>query len=418
MDKHIQKSKWKNKTVWGTLGLLLLVGIAIFLIKKGQITKQIIDINSLKLAQVSYGGFQEIMVANTILEPEKSVWIDAKDGGNIKQIFVEEGEMVEAGDVLMQLANESVALDLMQRETQMVEQINTMRNIRLTLNQNQRSTLDQFIDFSQQLKLNKHQLKLNQTLLKQAVISDEEFYQTKTQNDYLEQKVRILNTRIKEDSIDREKQVSRIDQSIALMERNLNIIRIKLKEITIVAPISGRLNYFDYEIGQTISRNQNIGRIDNTDRYILRAHIDQHYLSQISEGISGSITLNASKTRLQVFKIFPRIENGQFDVLFEFTSPADSLFNLRRGQNFQIEIELSAQKSALMISKGNFFQSSGGQYVYVLSKDKLTAEKRFVQFGRKNPDVYEIKQGLSEGETVIISNYDSFQDQNLLTLQQ
>lgn len=417
MDKHIQKSKWKNKSIWAISGLVLIVLLAIFWIRKGQESSHIIDQTKLKFAKVTYGDFQEITVANGILEPEKSVWIDAKDGGNIQQIFAEEGQTVEAGDILMRLSNERVTLDLMQRETQMVEQINTMRNIRLTLNQTQRSTEDQYMDFGQQLRVVNHQYKLNLELLDANVISQEEFYQTKVQKDYLENKVNVLEARISSDSQDKEKQVSRIDQSILLMERNLKIIRNKLKELTITAPISGQLNYFDFEIGQMVTASQNIGRIDRTDRYILRAHIDQHYLSRIGEGIKGRIKVNNEFRNLQVYKVFPRIDNGQFDVLFEFLNQSDSTSELRRGQNFQIEIELSTQQTALMVSKGSFFQSSGGQFVYVLHPDGQTASKRKVKFGRKNPSVYEIKQGLEEGETIIISNYDTFQDKNLLTLQ-
>lgn len=416
MDKKIQKSKWKNKRLWSAIGFLCLIGFAIAFILKGQESHLTINYSDLKIGEVTFGDFQEITVSNGILEPEKTVWINANDGGNIQEVFAEEGQMVKAGEVLMLLSNERVTLDLMQRETQMVEQINNMRNIRITLNQNQRTTEDQLIDFTQQLTLTKHQFELNSLLLKKNAISKEEFYQTNTEKSYLEEKVGILRDRIKSDSNYRQKQIERIDHSITLMNRNLGIIRNKLKELTITAPISGQLNYFDYEVGQMITANQNIGRIDKTNRYVLRTQIDQHYIERITEGIQARIRINNQSYTLQIYKIFPRIENGQFTVLLEFiTKPPESL---RRGQSFQVQIELSAQRQSLLIPKGGHYQSSGGQFVYVLSTDGTQARKRNVKFGNKNPKYYEIKSGLEVGETIITSNYEQFKTNNLLTIQQ
>ncbi len=416
MDRKIQKSKWKSKSLWSIIGGICLIGFAIFFIVKGQESTFAVDFSQLKVSEVIYNDFQEITVSNGVLEPEKSVWINANDGGNVQEIFAEEGQMVNAGDVLMLLSNERITLDLMQRETQMVEQINNMRNIRITLNQNQRSTEDQLIDFTQQLKLSNHQLTINATLIEKQAISKEEFYQTKTNKTYLEQKVKVLKNRIQSDSTYRRVQIERIDHSIKLMNRNLSIIRNKLKELTIAAPISGQLNYFDYEIGQMITANQNIGRIDKTDRYVLRTQIDQHYIGRITEGIQAKIRINNTTHTLQIYKIFPRIENGQFTVLLEFVNtPPESI---RRGQSFQIQIELSAQRKSILIPKGGHYQSSGGQYVYVLSPDGSQARKRNVKFGNKNPKYYEIKSGLEVGEKIITSNYEQFKTNNLLTIQQ
>lgn len=416
MDRKIQKSKWKNKSLWSIIGLLCLVSFALLFIIKGQESHLSIDFSQLQFGEVIYDDFQEITVSNGVLEPEKSVWINVNDGGHVQEIFAEEGQTVKAGDVLMLLSNERITLDLMQRETQMVEQINNMRNIRITLNQNQRSTEDQLVDFTQQLNLSDHQHNINTTLVKKNAISQEEFYQSKANKTYLEQKVHILKNRIKSDSTYRRKQIERIDHSITLMNRNLSIIRNKLKELTITAPISGQLNYFDYEVGQMITANQNIGRVDKTDRYVLRTQIDQHYIERITEGIQAKIRVNNTSYTLRIHKIFPRIENGQFTVLMEFTdTPPESI---RRGQSFQVQIELSAQRKSILIPKGGHYQSSGGQYVYVLSPDGTQARKRNVKFGNKNPKYYEIKSGLEVGEKIITSNYELFKTNNLLTIQQ
>ncbi len=407
MDKKIERSRFSWKRI-GSLTAIIFVAttLIVLLVRSGQINKTI-EYKKAKISVVEYGDFQEIILVNGSAESGSTVLVDANEGGVVKRIEKEEGAMVKAGDVLITLTNESVMLDFMQRETHLVEQINNLRNTRINLHQNQRHTEDQLIDFGNRLDLARQQFKMDAALFGDKVIPEQQFFESKTNYDYLQLKVDTEKKRLAEDLHYQLQQINRIDASIKMMERNLSIIKKKLENLSITAPKSGQLNSFNLELGQSLTRNQTIGRIDDPDNYIIQANIDQHYLPRISEGQPAFIKSGNLRYTMTVNKVFPTITQGQFRIDLAFKD--DSLpGNLRRGQTFQVFIEGGALKQSVMIPRGSFYQSSGGQFVYVLDTTSGVAAKRTVQLGAQNPDYYEVKSGLTVGEYVITSSYDAY----------
>ena len=115
-----------------------------------------------------------------------------------------------------------------------------------------------------------------------------------------------------------------------------------------------------------------------------------------------------SKLKAVVSKIFPSVENGQFTVHLTFTGE-HQVHNLRRGQNIRVSLELSAKERALMLKRGGFYQSSNGNYVFVVN-DAGDAEKRTIQLGSQNPRYFKVLEGLNEGDKVITSSYATYGD--------
>jgi HlyD family secretion protein len=407
MDRKIERKRFSWKRI-GLITAIIFVAttLIVLLVRSGQINKTI-EYKKAKVSVVEYGDFQEIILVNGSAESGSTVLVDAREGGVVKSIEKEEGAMVRAGDIIITLTNESVMLDFMQRETQLVEQINNLRNTRITLHQNQRRTEDQLIDFGNRLDLARQQYKIDSGLYWEEVIPQQQYFESRTNYVYFQRKVDTEKKRIAEDLRYQIQQINRIDASIKMMERNLTIIKKKLENLSIAAPKSGQLNSFNLELGQSLTRNQTIGRIDDPDNYIIQANIDQHYLPRISEGQSAFVKSGSERYGMVVNKVFPTITQGQFRIDLKFES--DSLpGNLRRGQNFQVFIEGSALKKSVMIPRGSFYQSSGGQYVYVLDTASSIAAKRNVQLGAQNPDYYEVKSGLEAGEYILTSSYDAF----------
>ncbi|NQX91499.1 MAG: HlyD family efflux transporter periplasmic adaptor subunit [Flavobacteriales bacterium] len=412
MDRVIERSWWsrKGKWVWLGLGLGGFILLLVWLSLSGRHLE--VDLSKLKTSTVKYGDFQEVFIANGSAEPKMSVLFDAGEGGIIEEILVEEGQSVKAGDILFKLNNERLSLDYMQRETQMVEQINNLRNTRINLGQNTRLTEDQLDDFLLQFNSAENQFRIDSSLHMAGAIPDAEYFSSELNYEYLKDRVEVLEARQNSDQKYHKDQVSRIDRSIGLMERNLELIRAKLKEMSVKAPISGQLNSFSVELGQVLQPNQTIGRVDVPDVFWVRASIDQHYLSRLQVGQTGRIEYNRQSYDLQVSKVNSTIENGQIEVFLEFISepPVD----LRRGQRFQISVQVSAIKSANMLAKGAFYQSSGGQYVYVVDRESGTAHKQAVKLGTQNPQYYEVLEGIDEGQEVIISSYNTFEESDKL----
>lgn len=416
MDRAIEKKRFSRKRILLFLSIAFaVVMLSVLIVHSNNIHTQL-DLKKIKTGVVEYGDFQEIILITGNAEPISSVLVDAKEGGTVLEILKEEGAVVQAGEPLLLLRNETVMLDYMQRESQIVEQINNLRNTRISLYQNQRRTEDQLVDLSNQLVLATRTYKIDSSLVKSGSIAEQTYFESKNNYIYLKQKVGMQERRIQEDLKYQKLQISRIDASINMMERNLGIIKQKLENMVIAAPQSGQLNSFNLEIGQVLTRNQSIARIDNTENYILQANIDQHYLGRIKEDQTASIKSGNRTYEMRVSKVFPTVNQGQFQVSLMFT---DSLpAGLKRGQNFQVFLEASAQKKSLMLPRGSFYQSSGGQFVYVLDEEGKSAVKRSIQLGTQNPDYYEVISGLEEGEEVIISNYAQYKDESKITLKE
>ncbi|MCT4623863.1 MAG: HlyD family efflux transporter periplasmic adaptor subunit [Schleiferiaceae bacterium] len=358
-------------------------------------------------AKVVYDDFQDIIAISGIIEPKETFLIDASEGGVVQEIYVEDGIMVKKGDPLIRLTNASMMLDFMNRETQIVEQINNLRSTRINLDQTKRQIEEQIVDIRYQLSEQKRQFAIDTNLFLDEVISETEFKASQAQLHYLEKKMKLLQERHETDEQYRLSQIHRIDASIELMERNLEAIKKNLENLTVKAPMDGQLNSFDHDVGQTKSRGENLGRIDATNGFRVSARVDQYYLNRVKVGQVAKVPISGKLYNMTVNKVLPTISNNQFEILLSFQDSV--LPDIRRGQNVQVRLELSAKSKSLMVAKGGFFQSTAGKYVFVLADD-VTAIKREVTLGAQNPKFIQVINGLEEGETIITSSYSAFGD--------
>jgi len=408
MDKVIKQTKWIKNRKKILVTLSLVGSILIFFLIKTRTISPDLEYSKLKIGKIELGEFQEVVIGNGIIESKNTILIDAKQGGIITEILAEDGDMVDAGDVLLRLSNDAVMLDYMQRETQIVEQINNLRNTRVNLYQNLRTSEDRLEEYRNQYVISKRQYVIDSIMLASNGLAKNKFEESSINFKFLLEKVKTLEKRKNQDKSYHSDQIFRVDNSIELMERNLELIREKLREMTVKASLSGQLNSFSVEPGQVLRQNQTIGRIDVPGKFWIRTLVDQHYLNRLSEGQNGVIQYDGETYELHLSKVLSTVENGQIEVYFDFVNEYPN--ELRRGQNVHVKIEISAKHKALKLQKGAFFQSSGGQYVYVLSDDRKSAYKQPVLLGKQNPSYYEVLEGLLEGQNVVISTYETFKN--------
>lgn len=413
MDRKIDRKFWSKKRItFLSIALITVVSLVFFASKAIGFNHRVAK-DRIQTSKVLFDDFNETIAVSGNVEPKVSTMINALEGGRIEEIFIEEGAMVEQGQKLMRLSNTALSLDFMNRETQIIEQINNLRNTRIALQQNQRQNEDQLISIENQLKLIERQFLADTMLARKNAISEIEYFYSQQNYSLAKKQHNLAKERVVEDELYRKTQIRRIDESIGLMERNLEAIRAHLENLIVKAPISGKLNSFDHELGANLLKGQNIGRVDNLDGYKISARVDQYYLNRVAVGFEAEFDYAGKKYWLQVSKVSSSITNGQFEMEFEFRNEIPS--NLTRGQIFQIRVLLSATTKAYVIPNGAFFQSSGGQWVYVFDADG-NAVKRDISTGRQNTRYIEVLDGLTEGEEIIISSYDNFKEHQKLTI--
>ena len=209
-------------------------------------------------------------------------------------------------------------------------------------------------------------------------------------------------------------QVEQLEESLDNMRRNLVLVRQRGEDLNVKAPVSGQLGLLDVEIGQSIATGTRIGQINVLSDFKVEAFIDEHYIDRVREGLNATFERQDKDYELRVRKVYPEVRDKQFrtDFVFEGERPD----NIRAGQTYYINLQLGQPVEANLIPRGAFYQSTSGQWIFVVTPDGKKAVRRNVQIKRQNPMYYEVISGLEPGEKVVISSYENFSDAGELVL--
>ena len=415
MDRKIEKKRGlTRKSLWYILGAALFLTLLAIIIFGDKSSKYNVDVSRITIETVTRDIFQDYITVQGTVEPIQTVYIDAVEGGRVEEIFMEEGSMVKKGDVIMHLSNDNLLLEITGNEAQVVRTINELRTARLQMDQQKLNYLQQIIDLQTKVIQYKRIYTNNKLLFDQNHISREEYDQSK---ETFETNVKLLDLvmlNYKNDSIYRSIQINSLESSVESMETSMRIIRRRLDNLNIKANVDGELASLNPEVGEVISYGSRIGTINVLDAYKMRVEIDEHYIARISIGLTGDCDFAGSSYKGEIKKIYPEVRGGRFAVDMEFES--DIPEQIRIGQTSRIRLQLGESREGILLSKGGFYQSTGGQWVFVVDPSGEFATKRDISIGRQNPRYYEVLDGLEPGEKVIVSGYQTFTSHDKLIL--
>lgn len=415
MDRQIEKKTWTPKRVFTISAVLIVVVLGIYVIWFMDNRSSInVERNRITISEVSSELFQEYLQVNGTVQPIQTSYLDAIEGGVVQGVRLESGAMVEAGDTILTLTNSGLQLQVLQQTSGLYDQINNVRNSRLNLEQNTLNLQEQLASAEAQMEILRARFEREQSLYEKDLISEEDFHNTKENYQFQKRRYELTYESFRKDSIQSINQLRQLDDSEERMYQNLEAVQQILDNLTVTAPISGQLSTIELNQGQSIRSGERLGQIDILDGYKVRLAVDEYYLSSITTGLKGSFTFNEQTHELEITKIYPAINNGQFEVDMEFTGQAPG--NLRRGQTLRIRLELGDSIQATQIPRGGFYQNTGGNWIFVVNETDGKAYKRDIRLGRQNPDHFEVQSGLEVGEKVIISNYDAFGNNEVLIL--
>lgn len=407
MDKIIEKKKWTpKKIIWISLAAIFGILVLYNLIFGDHTSKFNVQRDRISIEDVQEDFFQDYITQTGTVEPISTIYLDAMEGGRVEELLIEEGTMVQKGDAILRLSNTNLHLDIMNREANLAEQINNLRNTRLSMEQNKLNLKRQLLDLDYQISLQKRNYENSIDLYNKEYISDKQFDEIKENYDYLVKTRELVIENQKADSLFREIQVAQLENSVDQMEMNLDFVRKKLENLNVKAPVSGLLVTVNAEIGEAIGTGQRLGQIHVLDEFKVRLEIDEHYISRVNASLVGEFDFNGSTYQLRIKKIYPEVRNGRFGVDLVFVDDVPD--RIRTGQTFRVKLELGQSEMAILVPRGGFYQSTGGQYIFVLDPTEKFAVKRDIRLGRMNPRYYEVLEGLQPGEKVIVSSYDNF----------
>ena len=407
MDKVIEKKKGlrPKHIIWivGGLAFAFLLYKVIFA-ETGSSFRA--EKDKLTVSTVEDGLFNDYITVIGQVEPILTIFLDAEEGGKVEEKLIEEGEMVKKGDIILKLRNNDLNLSIMNSESSMAYQTNELRNTQIQMEQQKIQNKQQLLQIDYEILRLARNYEQQKALFEEELIAKEDYL--KAEEDYLRTKKNreLIFMKLVQDSIFRENQKIQMDQNLGNMHLNLKVVQQRREDLNVKAPVDGQLGLLDAEIGESISKGQRIGQINILDNFKVKALIDEHYIDRVKRDLPASLDRNGTIFTQKVRKVYPEVRNGQFeiDMVFDGTTPD----NIRTGQSYHIKLELGESGKAILLPRGGFFQSTGGQWVFVLNEDETVATKRNIKIGKQNPQYYEVLEGLNAGEKVITSGYEMF----------
>jgi HlyD family secretion protein len=395
--------------------LVVVVAILAYLLAQALGQGRSLSVNSgrIEISSVTEGTFEDFIPLRGRLEPRSTVYLDAIEGGRVEEILVEDGALVRQGDLIVRLSNTNMQLEVLGREAAVTEQLNNMRTIELQLEQNRLAHKRNLVEIDYQIVRLSRDLERQRELVAKNLISQADFDATEDELNYYQKRREVTLESQASDARMQEQQLTQLRQANDQLEASLAFARKNLDGLNIRAPLDGKLSGFNVEIGQSIERGGRLGQVDDPEGYKLNVKIDEYYLGRIDLGQVATSENSREPHRLQISKIYPQVNNGQFEV--------DMLFDemptrLRRGQTMQIKLTLGDPTPARMIPNGSYYQETGGNWIFVVSPDGGEAIRRSVVLGRRNTDFIEVLDGLDVGERVVTSPYTSYTDMDRLSL--
>jgi HlyD family secretion protein len=415
MDKQLKKKYWTLKRIGTYAGIATLVAFVSYqFIFADRRSKLKIEKDKITISEVKMGQFKEYIPQTGIVEPSRTVYLDAIEGGNIRNIVRESGAILKKGDVILELTNLNREISVLDQESNLTQTLNRSRDTRLLLTQNALAQKGSLITIDNALATLKPRFERQKQLFEKKLIAKQEFEQTEA--DYLANLKRreITYQAFKIDSISSVQQIRQLDESEKKLLQSLRGVGKILDNLVIKSPIDGQLSTPHWEIGQGVTQGQRLGQVDIMGSFKVRVPIDELYLPKISSGLPATTDFAGKTYQLSITYIYPTIQNGRFEVDMNFEGETPQ--GIRRGQSLRMRVELGQPSQELLLPIGGFYKDTGGNWVFIMDGEGK-AVKRDVKLGRKmGSEYFEVLEGLKPGDKVITSSYENFGNNEVLLL--
>lgn len=414
MDRQIEKKSFLRRYAWYIAAAAALAALLVWIVLGTSANTTTVDASDITISDVTRGKFDDYVRLNGQVLPIQVVQISPEEGGIVREKVVEEGTRVRKGDVILRLSNSNLDLQILNAEAELAEKQNLLRNTQVAMQQDRLNNRTEQATLDTDCDRKRRAYEQNARLYKERLISKEVYLQSREDYNLARRKQSLISQRLKQDSLYRHVQMAQMEDNLDNMRKNVLLVRDRKNKLEVRSAIDGELGLLDVELGQNIAAGQNIGQINDLSDFKVQAQIDEHYIDRVRPGLSASFSRDGKTYRLRVRKVYPEVRNGTFRTDFVFVGERPA--QMRSGQTFYVELALGKSQQATLIPRGTFFQTTGGNWIFVLDKSGRKAYRRNISIARQNPQYYEVTDGLESGERVITSGYEAFKDNEVLVI--
>ena len=418
MDIRIEKKKglralFTKRGIPYLAGALFLLFVVWLLVRDNSSTLRV-DARTISVGTVARGEFNDYIRVTGQVQPITTVQLSPLEAGIVERLVVEEGASVRKGDVLVELSNTSLTLEILNSEAELAEKQNILRNTLISMEQQKLDLRIDKVQLDLDVERKRRTLQQNEELYRSNLIAREDWLQSKEDYELAAKKRELNIERQIQDSLYRTVQIEQMEDNLANMKRNMELIRQRIGNLQVKSPIDGEVGLLDVVLGQSVSSGQKIGQVNDLSDYKVEAEIDESYIDRVRAGLDATFERQDTAFTMRLRKVYPEVRNGQFRADFTFVGAHPR--NIRSGQTYYLHLELGQPTDAVIIPRGSFYQSTGGAWIYVVAPEGDRAYKRRIRIGRQNPQYYEVLEGLEPGERVIVSGYENYGANDVLIL--
>lgn len=414
MDRQIEKKSFLRRYAWYIAAAAALAALLVWIVLGTTANTTTVDASDITISDVTRGKFDDYVRLNGQVLPIQVVQISPEEGGIVREKVVEEGTRVRKGDVILRLSNSNLDLQILNAEAELAEKQNLLRNTQVAMQQDRLNNRTEQATLDTDCDRKRRAYEQNARLYKERLISKEVYLQSREDYNLALRKQSLISQRLKQDSLYRHVQMEQMEDNLDNMRKNVLLVRDRKNKLEVRSAIDGELGLLDVELGQNIAAGQNIGQINDLSDFKVQAQIDEHYIDRVRPGLSASFSRDGKTYLLRVRKVYPEVRNGTFRTDFVFVGERPA--QMRSGQTYYVELALGKSQQATLIPRGTFFQTTGGNWIFVLDKSGRKAYRRNISIARQNPQYYEVTDGLEPGERVITSGYEAFKDNDVLVI--
>lgn len=415
MDIKLEKKPWYVRYRYRiAAGIALTAGLVYVAVLASGPRKLRIDTESVQLAEVKDDEFLEYVDVEGVVHPILTLMVNTREAGNVDRIVAEEGSLLRRGDTILTLVNPDLIRDIEDQRDEWEKQRISYEEKALEMEQKTLTLKQQALEASYELNKISKSYALEEEEYKMGIRSKAQLEVSADEYRYKTESTRLKLQSLQSDSTmtvirkellrnDRERERKKWERSL---QRRDNLV--------VCAPADGQLSFVKVTPGQQVSSGENIAEVKVMDQFKIRTALSEYYIDRVTTGLPASVTYQGKRYPLRVTKVVPEVKERTFDVDLVFTGEMPD--NVRLGKSYRVQIELGQPEKAIVIPRGNFYQQTGGNWIFKLNADRTKAVKVPITISRQNPRQYEITEGLQPGDWVITTGYDNFGDAEELIL--
>ena len=408
MDIQLEKKPWYIRYRYYLLGGAAFAGLLVYVIILSLGPRRLrVPLEDIQICEVKNDKFLEYVDVEGLVQPILTILVNAGEAGSVQRIVAEEGSLLRKGDTILVLDNPELLRDIEDQRDEWEKQLFTYREKEIEMEQQRITLRKQALQTEYELESLRKTFRLDQEEYAMGVKSKAQLEVAEA-----EYRFKLETARLERESLRHDSAVNLIRRDLLRNDRErerkkYERARRRLDGLVVTAPADGQLSFVKVVPGQQVAAAENIAEVKVLDQYKIHTALSEYYIDRVTTGLPAAITYQGRRYPLRVSKVVPEVKDRTFDVDLVFA--ADSLpDNLRVGKSFRVQIELGQPEEALVIRRGDFYQSTAGQWIYKLNADRTRARRVSLGIGRQNPQQYEVTDGLQPGDWVITTGYSNF----------